>query len=524
MKRQTKITSTMLICLVIVCALFFSLLMSGNTNYKHDENSEKFSRDLKMSGLGWTTTEVVSTESTSTSSSPTIAVDGDGNAHVAWEDYTNYSGQDIFYKRWNVTSSTWTTTEVVSTEYTSTSSSPTIAVDGAGNVHVAWEDYTDYYDREIFYKRWNVTSSTWTTTEVVSTEYTSTSSSPTIAVDGDGNAHVAWHDDSSNFGPGIGWNILYKRWNATSNTWTTTEAVFTESIGSSSSPTIAVDGAGNAHVAWEDYASYGGSGTDRDIFYKRWNATSNTWTTTEVASTESTSGSYSPTIAVDGAGNAHVAWYDYTDYGGSGTDVDIFYKRWDATSNTWTTTEVVSTESTDDSRNPSIAVDGAGNAHVAWYDYTDYGGSGTDVDILYKRWNTTHEIIINAPIFTSTWQMGNSYDILWNSAGNFANVEIELYWKETFNATISASTPNDGSYSWTIPSGFVNSSQYQIKITDVSNSSFYDYSDYFEIFTPPTPVDSGSSSPEIPGYDLIFLIGISSVITLFLIKKQLMEK
>ncbi len=101
---------------------------------------------------------------------------------------------------------------------------------------------------------------------------------------------------------------------------------------------------------------------------------------------------------------------------------------------------------------------------------------------------------------------------------------IELYWEGTFNVTISASTLNNGSYSWTIPSGLVNSTQYQIKITDVSNSSTYDFSDYFEIYTPFTPVDSRSSSPSIPGYDLTLLIAISSVIILFLIKKKLMEK
>jgi len=48
-------------------------------------------------------------------------------------------------------------------------------------------------------------------------------------------------------------------------------------------------------------------------------------------------------------------------------------------------TEVVSTESTDNSYYPSLAVDPDGNIHVAWYDDTDYGGAGTDADVFYKR-------------------------------------------------------------------------------------------------------------------------------------------
>ena len=70
------------------------------------------------------------------------------------------------------------------------------------------------------------------------------------------------------------------------------------------------------------------------------------WSTTNVVSTESTDLSYPPTIAIDNDGNKHVAWRDQTDYAGSGTDQDIFYNRWDSSTATWGTTEVVSTEST----------------------------------------------------------------------------------------------------------------------------------------------------------------------------------
>ncbi|MBA7506717.1 hypothetical protein ES706_05412 [subsurface metagenome] len=167
--------------------------------------------------------------------------------------------------------------------------------------------------------------------------------------------------------------------------WTTTEVVSTESTGGSKDQTLAADGSGNVHIAWHDYTAYSGSGTDVDIFYKRWNATTTTWTTTEVVSTESTGDSGYPTLAADGSGNVHIAWYDYTDYSGSGEDWDIFYKRWNATTATWTTTEVVSTESTSSSGYPTLAADGSGNVHIAWCDGTNYGGSEADNDIFYKK-------------------------------------------------------------------------------------------------------------------------------------------
>ncbi|MHA1218176.1 MAG: hypothetical protein ACTSSN_09980 [Candidatus Heimdallarchaeaceae archaeon] len=51
----------------------------------------------------------------------------------------------------------------------------------------------------------------------------------------------------------------------------------------------------------------------------------------------------------------------------------------------WNTTEVISTESTAISREPSLAVDSARNVHITWHDNTNYDGSGDDYDIFYKK-------------------------------------------------------------------------------------------------------------------------------------------
>ncbi|MHA2380864.1 MAG: hypothetical protein ACXADS_16455, partial [Candidatus Thorarchaeota archaeon] len=128
---------------------------------------------------------------------------------------------------------------------------------------------------------------------------------------------------------------------------------------------------------------YGGSGIDVDIFYKRYEVDSG-WTTTQVVSTESTGGSYAPSLAVDHKGNLHVAWSDETDYGGSGTDWDTFYKRNEVGSG-WTTTEVI-VDFTGDAYHVSLAVDSSGNVDIAWEDSTAIYGA--DWDIFYKRYET----------------------------------------------------------------------------------------------------------------------------------------
>ncbi|MBN2149920.1 MAG: hypothetical protein JW839_00610 [Candidatus Lokiarchaeota archaeon] len=345
----------------------------------------------------WWTMELVSSESADHSYNPDVVVDGDGNVHVAWYDQSTYGSSgsdfDIFYKVWNATTSSWLPTEVVSTASTSTSRNPSIGVDGDGNVHVAWEDAAPIggsgSDWDIMYRCRNATEGIWWSMEVVSAESNSTSFNPDVKVDAAGNVHVAW-DDQTNFGSiGTDYDITYKVRNALTNLWSPTSVVSTESEYEAIKPSLDIDGDGNVHVAWYDFSVYGGSGADADIFYKRWNATTTNWSTTEVVSTESGESSYSPSLGVDAEGNVHVAWDDPTGISGAGADFDIFYKCWNASLDAWSTTTVVSEGISADSRSPSLAVDTAGSVHVAWHDDSDYGGSGMDPDIFYRCWNAT---------------------------------------------------------------------------------------------------------------------------------------
>ena len=219
----------------------------------------------------------------------------------------------------------------------------------------------------------------------MSTESTSDSNFPSLAVDSLGSVHIAWNDLSDYAGSGTDWDIFYKYWNVSTSVWNTTEVVSTESTNGSGVTSLAVDSWGNVHMAWMDETDYAGSGIEWDVFYKYWNVSTSVWNTTEVVSTESTSDSWDASLAVDIQGNIYMAWMDETNYAGAGTDKDIFYKYFDAVTSVWNVTEVVSTESTSDSRMPSLAVDSAGFVHIAWEDYTDYTPSGTDADIFCKH-------------------------------------------------------------------------------------------------------------------------------------------
>ncbi len=314
-----------------------------------------------------------------------------------WIDAIDYSWAPGYYLNRNMDYIAWkTSTKIISTESTANSYDPEIAIDNLGNIHIVWSDWTDYIgvdtDSNIFYKCWNITSKSWTKTEVISLESNQNSYEPSISVDKSGNVHIVWFECTNQYGVFTDFKICYRRWNKTKNFWTPMEIISTESINSSRGPTIAVDNTGQVHIAWYDSTDYNGSGLDYDIFYKRYDPNTGNWTLTEVISTESTCSSFHPTMAVDNAGQVHIAWYDWTDYNGAGTDYDIFYKYRNIINGTWTLTQVISTESTGSSLYPSIAAYKAAHVHIVWHDTTNFNGAGTDSDIFYKIALETHDI------------------------------------------------------------------------------------------------------------------------------------
>ena len=111
------------------------------------------------------------------------------------------------------------------------------------------------------------------------------------------------------------------------------------------------------------------------------------WSSYEVISETSTDNSYLPDVFVDINDNLHVVWQDNTDILGSGTDQDIFYRFFDSSLETWGTIELVSSESDDTSRDPIVSVDQSGDVHVVWRDSSNYLSAGTEYDIFYKKKN-----------------------------------------------------------------------------------------------------------------------------------------
>ena len=90
---------------------------------------------------------------------------------------------------------------------------------------------------------------------------------------------------------------------------------------------------------------------------------------------------------------------------------------------------------------------------------------------------TVGSLTVTSPNTAVSWARSSVHSITWSSVGSpGANVKIELLKGSAVNLVISASTANDGSFSWKVPATQVVGSDYKIRITSTTLTSITDSS------------------------------------------------
>lgn len=328
-------------------------------------------------------TETVTTDNTNSVAVPSIAVDST-YAYAVWQEGGTDGYTHIYFKRKTLAGS-WadSTKELISSEQLSGNArNPKIAVDST-YVYVTWEDDYQYttgsINSKIVYKRKTITGSWPAATEVVSTESTEDARNPQIALDAT-YIYITWDSPANISGSGTDRDICYKR-KSLADVWpTSTEIVSTESSYDSKKPVIALDST-NVYIAWYDENTDTGGA---DILYKK-KELGGAWpATTETIYTDIINAAWAdaPTISLAVAANTiHVAWR----YGIPNVTIyRIAYKK-KTVSGTWPADiEVVSTESTGTGLTPCLAVDDT-NVYVVWADSSNYNDAGSNSHIFFKK-------------------------------------------------------------------------------------------------------------------------------------------
>ncbi|MFA5771540.1 MAG: Ser-Thr-rich GPI-anchored membrane family protein [Thermoplasmata archaeon] len=107
-------------------------------------------------------------------------------------------------------------------------------------------------------------------------------------------------------------------------------------------------------------------------------------------------------------------------------------------------------------------------------------------DSPYFAITNTNSITITSPTKNSMWLTDTTQNITWTSSGDIGNyVKIEFdYDIYTTPTVITSTAPNNGCYSWRIPSTLASRINYFIRIKSVAASSIYADSPYFAITNP----------------------------------------
>ena len=127
---------------------------------------------------------------------------------------------------------------------------------------------------------------------------------------------------------------------------------------------------------------------------------------------------------------------------------------------------------------------GGGTSTTRLSNWLDPNGTGqTSISGTYNGENggDPAEVTLLSPNGGESLEAGGSYTITWDD--NFDdNISLKLYKGGVFATTLESSTQSDGSYTWNIPSDIEERNDYKIKITNLGQSTVYDYSDaYFSI-------------------------------------------
>jgi len=143
----------------------------------------------------WTADGVALCTATNWQASPVITSDGAGGAIVTW--YDSRSDNDDIYAQRVSTDGTvqWTTDGVALCTATGTQYIPTITSDGADGAIVIWQDYRDGNDFDIYAQRISAAGTVqWPADGVALCTASGDQGGPTVTSDGAGGVIVAWQD------------------------------------------------------------------------------------------------------------------------------------------------------------------------------------------------------------------------------------------------------------------------------------------------------------------------------------------
>ena len=241
----------------------------------------------------------------------------------------------------------WGTEQLLEQDDIGDATGPQVAANASGRGIAVWLQSDGIRD--------NVWASTyapetgWGTPQLVERNDVGTSVSPQVGIDAAGNALVVWAQrDGSMF------SIWANRYIPGAG-WTTPGLLENINQGDALAPKLAMNASGAAIAVWQQKSS----GGRYDIWANRYFPGVG-WGNPERVELNDTGDAIEPHVALGEAGNAHVVWLQY-----EGTRLDL-YANTHVLGSDWTVPERIETQDLGNALSPRLVVDGGGRAIAVW--------------------------------------------------------------------------------------------------------------------------------------------------------------
>lgn len=295
----------------------------------------------------------------------------------------------------------------VNTYTTNTQSAPAIAMDADGDSVVVWESLRQGGNFGIYGQRYDKSGAKVGTEFEINNVTTGEQRSPAVAMDANGGFVVVFESFGQD---GSGYGIYARRYNNAGVDQGPAFKVNTTTADSQIRPAVAVDSDGDYVVVWESYTD--GSGTG--IFlqhYSKSDALLGAETQVNVTTADFQS---NPAVAIDNVGDFVVAWQSY---GQDGDGDGIFARRYDSTGAALGGEFRPNQFTTDQQREPAVALDQDGDFVIAW---ESFGQDGSRMGIYARQYSKSGNALGNEFLVNSTTNSDQrTPSIAISATGNF---------------------------------------------------------------------------------------------------------
>jgi len=354
---------------------------------------------------------------------PSIAMDADGDFVIAWQaNFQDGDGYGVYARRYDADGNSvgngaalWQ----VNTEISNNQERPSIAMDADGDFVIAWTSYgQDTSDSNGVYARRYIADDKPFTQDIspagiefpVNTFTTGNQDNSSIAMDADGDFVIAWE---SNLQDGDGDGVYAQRYTADGIKAGSEFQVNTFLANDQNSPSIAMDADGDFVIAWTSFLQ---DGDVYGIYAQRYTADGIKAGSEFQVNTETSNHQANPSVAMDADGDFVIAWQsNFQDF----SNWDVYAQRYSADGTPAGIEFLVNTETSNNQRDSSIAMDADGDFVIAWQsNLQDGDGYG-----VYAQRYTADGIKagIEFPVNTFLANDQNSPSIAMDADGDFVS-------------------------------------------------------------------------------------------------------